>query len=248
MQAVPTNRLLLSAWFARQTLQQPLLMLSCRLDSNFQHLLRSQRPYTFFDDAAAVLIQQADIVASSSSSSSSLQPVVPALEASSQLALFDSQQHQRRIGQQAVIFSRSTDESQVQQQQSACQNKQQQQQQHIQAAKVQQALIVMELCPRGTLWEAIQAGVFHLEQQQQPAMQLMLCILTQLAAALQHLHSLGIVHQDLTSHNVLLVDDPSQPHGVQAKIADFGECCTVTLCSDLHCYSIPIDCLHHLDP
>jgi hypothetical protein len=73
------------------------------------------------------------------------------------------------------------------------------------------AYLVMELVDGTTLAQAIACGALP-----PPAVA---AIGAQLAGALDHVHSHGVVHRDVKPANVLLAEDPT---GTVAKLADFG--------------------------
>ncbi|KAL6752107.1 kinase-like domain-containing protein, partial [Haematococcus lacustris] len=43
-----------------------------------------------------------------------------------------------------------------------------------------------------------------------------------IAQGLAYIHSKDVIHGDLSSGNIMLRTDPSNPLGVQAKVCDFG--------------------------
>lgn len=57
-----------------------------------------------------------------------------------------------------------------------------------------------------------------------PPQPFLLTIALDVAVGLQHVHSKGVVHGDVTASNVLLQALPSRPQGCVAKVA--GECRT----------------------
>ena len=78
-----------------------------------------------------------------------------------------------------------------------------------------ETFIVMELCQGGCLRQAIDRGdIADLQKQ--------MMIARGIAAGMEHLHHIGIVHADLNCNNILL-DDRGSP-----KIADFGLSKTLT--------------------
>lgn len=53
-------------------------------------------------------------------------------------------------------------------------------------------------------------------------MQAALSCLLEVASALEHMHSQGVVHGDLKSANVMLKQQQGDPRGFTCKVADFG--------------------------
>ena len=47
-------------------------------------------------------------------------------------------------------------------------------------------------------------------------------IVEQIGRALTEAHGRGIIHRDIKPENILLVEDPDRPHGILAKLVDFG--------------------------
>ncbi|KAL4426393.1 hypothetical protein ABPG77_004687 [Micractinium sp. CCAP 211/92] len=86
-------------------------------------------------------------------------------------------------------------------------------------------LLVMEYCSLGSLHRAIASGRFLLDRH---AGLPNLCdwaarTALDIALGLAHLHSeCLLVHRDVSTNNVLLVPDPSDPRGFRAKLSDFG--------------------------
>ncbi|KAG2451229.1 hypothetical protein HYH02_003836 [Chlamydomonas schloesseri] len=82
--------------------------------------------------------------------------------------------------------------------------------------------IVQEFCELGTLKAAVDQGYFKGARGGLPNMPFLLAIALDVALGVQHVHSKGVVHGDVTASNVLLQAQPSRPQGCIAKVADFG--------------------------
>ncbi|KAK9809152.1 hypothetical protein WJX72_010289 [[Myrmecia] bisecta] len=100
---------------------------------------------------------------------------------------------------------------------------QQQWQAQARQLKAFRVILVMENCDAGTLWAALQQGWFHTSAGQ-PNMDAILRTALEVAQALTYLHSLRVIHTDVTSRNILLkrCSHPQDPRGFTAKVADFG--------------------------
>uniref|UniRef100_A0A0G4H9D9 non-specific serine/threonine protein kinase n=1 Tax=Chromera velia CCMP2878 TaxID=1169474 RepID=A0A0G4H9D9_9ALVE len=73
--------------------------------------------------------------------------------------------------------------------------------------------ILLEFLPRGTLFDLLHGGP---KQRVDLSREVTMRIALQVACALEHIHSVGLVHRDVKSHNVLFGSD------MTAKLADFG--------------------------
>lgn len=83
--------------------------------------------------------------------------------------------------------------------------------------------IIMEYCDRGSLREAIKNGEFFEDEDRQRSRVLhILLTALEVAAALDHLHSYGIIHGDLKSQNVLLMSSDIVAKNFICKVGDFG--------------------------
>lgn len=82
-------------------------------------------------------------------------------------------------------------------------------------------VIVMEYCAYGTLLSALQMSIFKFADGTTDVGSVCF-VLIEIAAALAHIHSLGIIHCDLKPQNVLLKADDCDPRGFVTKLADFG--------------------------
>lgn len=82
-------------------------------------------------------------------------------------------------------------------------------------------VILMEYCAYGTLLAALQMSIFRLPDGSTDVGSVCF-ILLEIASALAHIHSLGIIHCDLKPQNVLLKADDCDPRGFVTKLADFG--------------------------
>lgn len=92
------------------------------------------------------------------------------------------------------------------------------------AAEGFMTLLVMEYCSLGNLHHAIAAGRLFLDRRlRMPNMDWIIRTALDVAEGLAHLHDRrNLVHRDISTNNVLLVPDPSDPRGFRAKLADFG--------------------------
>jgi eukaryotic-like serine/threonine-protein kinase len=78
-----------------------------------------------------------------------------------------------------------------------------------------QAYIAMELLRGESLGE-------HLDRRRRLPPPMAANVATQMLAALDAAHVIGVVHRDLKPDNVFLLPDPGAPGGVRIKILDFG--------------------------
>ncbi|KAL4434239.1 hypothetical protein ABPG75_000680 [Micractinium tetrahymenae] len=81
--------------------------------------------------------------------------------------------------------------------------------------------IVSEFCERGTLGDALEDRRLLLPNGRPHMVAVYLCLLD-IAAGMQYLHSLGIMHSDLKPANVLLKGTRNSVRGFSCKLADFG--------------------------
>ncbi|KAG1669861.1 hypothetical protein FOA52_012449 [Chlamydomonas sp. UWO 241] len=81
--------------------------------------------------------------------------------------------------------------------------------------------LVLEFCDCGTLWDAIAAGCFQIEDEALNY-RMKLDTLLDIAKGMVHLHSLNIIHADLKPNNVLLRSSGADERGAVAKLSDFG--------------------------
>ncbi|GLI71621.1 hypothetical protein VaNZ11_016888, partial [Volvox africanus] len=86
-------------------------------------------------------------------------------------------------------------------------------------------ILVMEYCDKASLRHAMKKGVFH-KRLGNTSVAVDLCaivqVLIEVAQAIQHLHSLKLIHCDIKPENVLLKSDGSKPIGFITKLSDFG--------------------------
>ncbi|PRW61273.1 Serine threonine- kinase CTR1 [Chlorella sorokiniana] len=85
-----------------------------------------------------------------------------------------------------------------------------------------QVWIVQSLCTLGTLAHARDRGLFQDPATQGPDLRAILLTMRDVAAALSYLHSVGVVHGDLSGNNVLLSPSSPDERGFTAMVADFG--------------------------
>jgi len=86
-------------------------------------------------------------------------------------------------------------------------------------------ILVMEFCDKASLRHAMKKGVFH-KRLGNTSVAVDLCaivqVLIEVAQAIQHLHSMKLIHCDIKPENVLLKSDPSKQIGFVTKLSDFG--------------------------
>ncbi|KAF6265892.1 hypothetical protein COO60DRAFT_768059 [Scenedesmus sp. NREL 46B-D3] len=82
--------------------------------------------------------------------------------------------------------------------------------------------MIMEFCEKGSLERAVSRGKFVRREDRQPEMIGVYKALLDTASGLDYLHSIGVVHGDLKSANVLLKGSARDVRGFCCKIADFG--------------------------
>lgn len=81
---------------------------------------------------------------------------------------------------------------------------------------------MMEYCNCGSLFSAIRTGKFQDSVSGEWKIHDIVLTALDVASALEHLHSKGIIHGDLKSQNVLLSAQGNDPRRFQCKVGDFG--------------------------
>ncbi|KAK9823953.1 hypothetical protein WJX72_006631 [[Myrmecia] bisecta] len=92
--------------------------------------------------------------------------------------------------------------------------------QEAQRPEMFETWMLLEYCDRGSLERAIESGRFM--RNGAPDLPSIYRTLIDIAAGLDYLHSLGVVHGDLKDANILLKSTATDPRGFVCKIADFG--------------------------
>lgn len=83
--------------------------------------------------------------------------------------------------------------------------------------------LLMDYCSGGTLQSRIESGAFENEEGRGFKEDWVVLTALDVARGLQHLHEARqLVHRDLSTSNVLLQPDPSDPRGFRALLSDFG--------------------------
>ncbi|WIA08911.1 hypothetical protein OEZ85_008329 [Tetradesmus obliquus] len=82
--------------------------------------------------------------------------------------------------------------------------------------------LVLEFCNRGCVADAISKGWFRRKDSMEADMDTVVATAREMAGALSYLHSMNILHGDLTGNNVLLTVTADDKRGFVAKISDFG--------------------------
>ena len=82
--------------------------------------------------------------------------------------------------------------------------------------------IEQELCGEGPLRKLIKAEDFFVDDDQMSKLDRVCLIALDIINALIYLEEYGVSHNDISSNNVLFVDDSSTPIGLRAKLVDFG--------------------------
>eukprot|EP00208_Stichococcus_sp_RCC1054_P005154 CAMPEP_0206136620 /NCGR_PEP_ID=MMETSP1473-20131121/1860_1 /ASSEMBLY_ACC=CAM_ASM_001109 /TAXON_ID=1461547 /ORGANISM="Stichococcus sp, Strain RCC1054" /LENGTH=861 /DNA_ID=CAMNT_0053529295 /DNA_START=345 /DNA_END=2930 /DNA_ORIENTATION=+ len=85
-----------------------------------------------------------------------------------------------------------------------------------------QTWMLLEYCDRGSLEQAIRARRFYKKVDGTLDLLSVCRTLLDIAAGIQYLHSIGIVHADLKPANVLLKSTATDARGFICKLADFG--------------------------
>ncbi|GAX75883.1 hypothetical protein CEUSTIGMA_g3326.t1 [Chlamydomonas eustigma] len=83
--------------------------------------------------------------------------------------------------------------------------------------------MIMEFCNKGTLSDAVDCGWFRRRNSMYELdYGVILKTLRDIAAAMTYLHSLDMLHGDLTGSNIMLSSSDMDQRGFLAKVADFG--------------------------
>ncbi|DBA90593.1 hypothetical protein WJX77_007250 [Trebouxia sp. C0004] len=91
--------------------------------------------------------------------------------------------------------------------------------------KVSETWMVLEFCSKGSLQDALDRGWFRTRKSVMDGsadLEAIIMTATEIASAMAYLHSLDILHGDLSSNNVLLACNSDDQRGFTAKVADFG--------------------------
>ncbi|KAL0042668.1 hypothetical protein WJX79_007377 [Trebouxia sp. C0005] len=91
--------------------------------------------------------------------------------------------------------------------------------------KVSETWMVLEFCSKGSLQDALDRGWFRSRKAVMDGsadLEAIIITATEIASAMAYLHSLDILHGDLSSNNVLLACNSDDQRGFTAKVADFG--------------------------
>ncbi|BDA43697.1 Mitogen-activated protein kinase kinase kinase 11 [Coccomyxa sp. Obi] len=90
--------------------------------------------------------------------------------------------------------------------------------------EVHETWLLSEFCDKGNLDRAVSGGRFHDKATGAPEMMAIYRCLLDIAAGMDYLHSLGVLHGDLKGGNVLMKSTSmyDDPRGFVCKIGDFG--------------------------
>ncbi|KAA6425511.1 MAG: kinase [Trebouxia sp. A1-2] len=85
-----------------------------------------------------------------------------------------------------------------------------------------QTWMLLEYCDRGSMEKACEQNRFKNKQDGKPDMINIYKSLQDIAAGMDYLHTVGVLHGDLKGANVLLKSTATDPRGFMCKLADFG--------------------------
>ncbi|KAL0035971.1 hypothetical protein WJX77_009876 [Trebouxia sp. C0004] len=85
-----------------------------------------------------------------------------------------------------------------------------------------QTWMLLEYCDRGSMEKACEQNRFRNKQDGKPDMVNIYKSLQDIAAGMDYLHTVGVLHGDLKGANVLLKSTATDPRGFMCKLADFG--------------------------
>ncbi|KAL3133428.1 hypothetical protein ABBQ38_007295 [Trebouxia sp. C0009 RCD-2024] len=85
-----------------------------------------------------------------------------------------------------------------------------------------QTWMLLEYCDRGSMEKACEQNRFMNKLDGKPDMVNIYKSLQDIAAGMDYLHTVGVVHGDLKGANVLLKSTATDPRGFMCKLADFG--------------------------
>lgn len=92
--------------------------------------------------------------------------------------------------------------------------------------------IIMEYCDQGTLL-ARHNSIWKLSAEDPAAaLRWIVRCLIDITGALQHMHSMDIIHGDLKCNNILLQSSRSEARGFRCKVADMGCSCLLSTQKD----------------
>ncbi|KAL3142482.1 hypothetical protein ABBQ38_002810 [Trebouxia sp. C0009 RCD-2024] len=108
--------------------------------------------------------------------------------------------------------------------------------------------LLLEYCNKGTLRDGIDRGWFRTNRSAihgLPDIMPILATAREVASGMAHLHSMNILHGDLTSLNVLLTSSDIDNRGFIAKVADFG---LSRVCDEAHVETKTYGTVTHMPP